>query len=59
MMPETESSGKERFTSVVQRKRQPKRMNGVQKKTQTIFFVNTNNNRKGVNPGGAEPEPAP
>lgn len=57
MMPATENSGKERFMSVVQRKRQPSCMNGVQKKTQAIFFVNTNNNRKGINPGGVEPEP--
>ena len=43
MMTATENSGKERFMSVVQRKRQPSCMNGVQKKSQAIFFVNNDN----------------
>nr|WP_319523090.1 hypothetical protein [uncultured Desulfosarcina sp.] len=33
----------------VQRGAAADRMNSVQKKTQALFFVNTNNNRKGIN----------
>jgi hypothetical protein len=56
MIPATGNSGKERFVPVMQLNRQLARMNSVQKKTQTIFFVNTNSNRKSINRGGDEPE---
>jgi hypothetical protein len=42
--------------SVVQRKRQLTRMNGVQKKSYAIFFVNTNNKRKVIYHGDVEPK---